>query len=303
MPLFSRFCLLGFLLFFNFQDFGRRRVVARGLSLRIGKEICPGYELKRLLGRGGYGYVWEALKDDGTPVALKFLASGEGLAASKEIRAISALSHIRHPNLITIEKVWCQASYLVIEMRLADGNLLDLLDVCQTEYNTALPADQACFYLGQAAEGLDFLNARQHHIDGQMVAIRHCDVKPSNILLFDDKVKLCDFGFSTINTMPMQNHRQAGTLDFIAPEVFQGRISEWSDQFSLAITYCVLRGDRLPFPNSPTQFTPGYQRPEPDLSMLTAAEKPIIHRALSRVPQDRWPTCKQMITQLVKTTT
>jgi serine/threonine protein kinase, bacterial len=276
--------------------------VARALSLRIGKEICPGYQLKRLLGRGGYGYVWEAEKDDGTPVALKFLSCGEGLAASKEIRAISALSHIRHPNLITIEKVWCQASYLVMEMKLADGNLLDLVEICITEFGTALPPDQTCFYLAQAAEGLDFLNARQHHIDGQLVAIRHCDVKPSNMLVFDDKVKLCDFGFSSILTTPMQNHRQTGTLDFTAPEVFQGRLSEWSDQYSLAVTYCVLRGDRLPFTDTPTQFVPGYVRPEPDLSMLTSAEKPIIYRALSRVPQDRWPSCKQMIAQLAKAT-
>ena len=276
--------------------------VARALTLQIGKEICPGYQLKRLLGRGGYGYVWEADKDDGSPVALKFLPCGEGMAASQEIRAISALSHIRHPNLITIEKVWCQASYLVIEMKLADGNLLDLLDICKTEHNAALPADQACFYLGQAAEGLDFLNARQHHIDGQTVAIRHCDVKPSNILLFDDKVKLCDFGFSSINTMPMQNHRQAGTLDFTAPEVFQGRISEWSDQYSLAVTYCVLRSDCVPWIGTLAQFVPGYVRPEPDLSMLTNAEKPIIYRALSRVPQDRWPSCKQLIAQLAKAT-
>jgi len=242
------------------------------------------------------------MKEDGSPVALKFLPSGEGMAASKEIRAITALSHIRHPNLIAIEKIWCQASYLVFEMKLADGNLLDLLDVCKTEFNAALPADQACFYLGQAADGLDFLNSRQHHIDGQLVAIRHCDVKPSNILLFDDKVKLCDFGFSSINTAQLQNHRQAGTLDFTAPEVFQGRISEWSDQYSLAITYCVMRTDCLPFVETPTQFTPGYQRPDPDLSMLTSGEKPIIYRALSRVPQDRWPTCKQMILELAKAT-
>jgi serine/threonine protein kinase len=90
--------------------------VADELTLQIGKEICPGYQLRRLLGRGGYGYVWEVEKEDHTLVALKFLPCGLGLAASKEIRAISALNHVRHPNLIAIEKVWCQANYLVIEM-------------------------------------------------------------------------------------------------------------------------------------------------------------------------------------------
>src|SRR5262245_29288018 len=133
------------------------RIMVDALTLEIGKEICPGYQLKRPLGRGGYGCVWEAEKEDHILVALKFLTCGLGLAASKEIRAISALNQVCHPNLITIEKVWCQANYLVIEMKLADGNLLDLLDICKMEYGTGLPADQTCFYLGQAAEGLDFL--------------------------------------------------------------------------------------------------------------------------------------------------
>jgi serine/threonine protein kinase, bacterial len=276
--------------------------VARALTLQIGKEICPGYQLRRFLGRGGYGHVWEAQKVDRSAVALKFFPSGEGSAAAKEIRSIQALSHLRHPNLIVIEKVWCQAGYVVVEMKLADGNILDLLEICKAEYGTPLPPDQACYYLGQAAEGLDFLNARRHHIDGQLVAIQHCDVKPSNMLLFDDKVKLCDFGFSSTISTAVQGHRQAGTLDYTAPEVFQGRLSDWTDQYSLAVTYCQLRGGRLPFADTPKQFDGFYMRPEPDLSMLTRAEQPIIYRALSRAPQDRWPSCKQLIGQLAKAT-
>lgn len=269
-------------------------------SLRMGKDLCPGYRLLRLRGRGGYGSVWEAATDDGRAVALKFLPCVDSQAAAQEIKAIQFVSGLRHPNLIRIDKVWCHRGYVVVSMPLADGSLLDLHETCQKDYHaTLLPVD-ICGFLEQAADGLDFLNTRQHLFNGVRVAIQHCDVKPSNLLLFGDTVKLCDFGVSTLTTSTLKPHRRAGTLDYAAPEVFKGRLSDHTDQYALAVTYCLLRGGRLPFVDTPDFFDAAYVRPEPDLSMLEPRERPIIARALAKTPPDRWPSCQHMMTQLRK---
>src|SRR5262249_9098454 len=63
-----------------------------------------------------------------------------------------------------------------------------------------------------------------------------------------------------------------------------------------------LRGSRLPFPDSPTGFVPGYVRPAPDLSLLTPAERPAIARALAPIPQNRWPSCGELLAELRRAT-
>jgi serine/threonine protein kinase len=152
--------------------------------------------------------------------------------------------------------------------------------------------------LSQVAAALDFLNAKQHHVGGKVVGIQHCDVKPRNLLVFGDTVKLTDFGLSSLISSQLQGHRRAGTLAYTAPEVFQGRLSNWTDQYSLAVTYCELRGGALPFPENPPTFQTAYIRPAPDLSMLPPRERPIIARALAPVPQNRWPLCSELMHQL-----
>jgi serine/threonine protein kinase, bacterial len=268
------------------------------VPLYSGMEPYPGYRLRQVLGRGGFAEVWEAETPAGGTVALKFMVANDGLAAAKEIRSIQAIRNIEHPNLIRIEQVWCHLGYIIIAMELADGSLLDLLDAYLTEFRTPIVAEQVCQYLTEAAEGIDYLNSRTHLLDGRKVSFQHCDVKPSNLLLFGDTVKLADFGLAAPTTSPLKAHRRAGTLSFTAPEVFQGRLSDWTDQYSLGVTYCELRGGRLPFRDTPTTFVKGYTRPMPDLSMLPDLERPIVMRALNPVPQDRWPSCREFIARL-----
>ena len=270
----------------------------KSFVLEQGAEPFPGYRLRRLLGRGSFGQVWEAQTSEGHAVAIKFLPCANSRKAVQESRSNLTVRQLRHPNLIHIDNVWCCPGYLAVAMELADGTLEDLADVYQDETGAPIPTEHLCPLLAQAADALDFLNARQHHLDGGLVALRHCDVKPSNLLVIGDTVKLSDFSLTTVAVSGDIPHRWSGTPAYAAPEVFQGRLSDRADQYSLALTFCQLRTGRLPFPSDPAVFTRDYVRPEPELTMLSLRERPVIARALAPAPIDRWRSCAEMIAQL-----
>jgi serine/threonine-protein kinase len=269
-------------------------------SLAPGLEPHPGYRLVGRLGKGGFGEVWEACKSDGTSVALKFVPGNNAMRASQETRSLQLVRNLRHPGLVTVNGVWCSMGYVVVAMELAEGTLQDLYDAYQSEYGTPVPAEHLWLLLEQAAETLDFLNGHRHMIGGQRLGIQHCDVKPSNLLLFGERVKVSDFGLAAPTTAPLKFHCPAGTLAYVAPEVFQGRLSDRTDQYALAVTYCMLRCGRLPFGETPDRFSLGYVRPAPDLSFLPQAERPVIARGLAPIPAERWSSCTELIAQLKK---
>src|SRR5262249_26574625 len=161
----------------------------------------------RFVGRGGWGEVWKAEMPSGRTLALKFLPCDSTLAASQEVRSLQAIRQLRHPHLLAIDQVWCWQGYIVMAMDLAEGSLQDLLGVAQADLGLPLSPDPACDFLAQAASALDFLNTRQHTRGGQRVAIRHCDVKPSNMLLFGDTLKVADFSLATPTTSPLWYNR------------------------------------------------------------------------------------------------
>jgi serine/threonine protein kinase len=275
--------------------------VIRVETLRVGSEPFPGYRLTRFLGRGAYGEVWEAARQGHPSVALKFVRCENSANATMEVRGLEAIRRLRHRYLLEVDQVWCGAGYIVMSMELAEGSLLDLLGVYLTDMGFPIVPKHLCHFLSQAASAIDFLNTRQHLIDGRRVAVRHCDIKPSNLLLMQDgSVKVSDFTLAVQTTSPMDYQRRAGTLDYVAPEVFQRQLSERTDQYALAVTYCQLRGNRLPFIDTPGQFERTYVRPAPDLTMLSPEEQPIIARSLAPVPQDRWHSCMEMMRRLTQ---
>lgn len=270
------------------------------VPLQTGMEPFPGYRLRRLLGYGSFAEVWEAEADDGSRAALKFLPAERQHATPGELRSLQAIRQLLHPNLIRIDRVWCHLGYIVIAMEQADGTLADLHATYRTEVDSAVIPEHACLLLSQAAAALDFLNTRQHLVKGKAVSIQHCDVKPSNLMLFGETVKLADFGLAVMMTGPMVLHRPSGTPEYAAPEVFRGRLTRHSDQFALAVTYCELRAGRLPFPNLPRTFRPDYFHPPPELAMLSRDERPIVARALTMAPEERWPSCVEFIDRVAR---
>jgi serine/threonine-protein kinase len=273
-----------------------RRAAAQ---VALNPELYAGYRLHGRRGQSTFGQVWEAEADDGATVALKFLPC-PGDRAIPELRSLQLVRQLVHPGLVRIHKVWSASRCLVVAMDLADGSVADLVDAYRVELGTAMPRDHLLLLLAQAAQALDFLNTCQHYLHDQWVTVQHLHVTPTSLLVFGETVRLSDFGLATTLTAHEKCHHRAGAPAYAAPEVFQGRVSDRTDQYALAVCYCLLRGGRLPFRDTPAAFEATYVRPAPDLGMLDAEERPAIARALAPVPRDRWPSCGELVDQLAQ---
>jgi WD40 repeat protein/serine/threonine protein kinase len=261
------------------------------VPLTAGSEPVPGYKLVRILGRGGFGEVWQAEAPGGFPVAVKFVPLA-GRLGEEELRSLPVLRRLRHPNVLTTFGSWQAGGRLVIAMELADRTLTDRLREVRDQGKGGIPAAELLGYLRGAARGLDYLNHPRPPAPGEPPqGIQHRDVKPQNLLLVGDQVKVSDFGLARVLHATVAHHSGGFTPAYAAPEFFHGESARQSDQYSLAVAYCELRGGRLPFAGTVGEIVIGHVQHPPDLGMLPPAERPAVARALAKKPADRWPSC------------
>jgi serine/threonine protein kinase len=273
---------------------------AGGLHLAPGDEPVPTFRLVQRLGAGGFGEVWKALGPRRIPFALKFLPLRA--AGGEEVRSL-ALMPIRHPHLLKVFATWQVPGVLIVAMELADGSLADRFQECTQQGLAGIPQAELLRYLQEAATAIDYLNEERQGPDG-MQSVPHRDIKPQNLLLVAGSVKVGDYGLTKLLERE-QTVTGAGkgsrllTVAYAAPEFFSEYTSCHSDQYSLAITYCQLRGGRLPFSGSGAQIMAGHLSQRPDLSMLPPAERSAVARALAKNPEQRWPSCQAFVQALV----
>jgi serine/threonine protein kinase len=268
--------------------------------LEVGSQPIPGHRLTGRLGAGSFGEVWEAQGPDGKLVALKFLdcrAASPSLISS-EIRVLRGLSELDHPHFIRLYGVHATAHYIVLSMERADGNLEDLRQVYLDETGKNIPIDHLLELLEQAAEGLDFLTElKLPGVNPASRGLQHCDIKPSNLLLLGDCLKIADFGLCAGTSW--QTHRSSwrGTPPYAAPELFKGQAAIGTDQFALCITFLHLCAGDRPFWDASSEDAPPSGLPV-DLTKLRERELPIIARALHPHPDSRWPSCRAFVQAL-----
>jgi hypothetical protein len=258
------------------------------IILAAGNEPVPGYVLDRRLGRGAYGEVWRATAPGGVTVAVKFVPISEGIGDA-EIRALELMKNIHHPHLTGVSGIWHHEDVLIIAMELGDRTLADCLAEAQNEGRTGIPPELLHEYMREAAKGIDFLNTHQ---------IVHRDIKPKNLLLMSGGVKVADFGLAKVLERTLSTSSNTMTPAYAPPELFEGQPSSQSDQYSLAVSYCQLRGGRLPFNGPAIQLMASHISGTPDLSMLPAEEQPAVRRAMAKNPKDRWPDCRTFVATL-----
>ena len=165
-----------------------------------------------------------------------------------EQRALEVIRNIRHPHLLDVQFATRVDDCLVIAMPLCDQSLMDRLRACLAERRPGVPRNELLRYMDELARAVDFLNEPRHRAeDGSLVGVQHRDIKPHNIFLVGGSVRLADFGLAKILAASGASTQGSMSPNYVAPEVIEGQVSRWSDQYSLAVTYCQLRTGRLPF--------------------------------------------------------
>ncbi len=267
--------------------------VGPALTLAPGMKPVAGYKLVRALGRGAFGEVWQATGPGGFPVAMKFLRLADR-GADSEKRALKLMQGLRHPNLLALHGAWRNGDCLIVAMELADRTLHDRLVEAIDQGKRGIPQAELLGYMRQAAAGLDYLNGE---------GVQHRDVKPANLLLVGGGVKVGDFGLAKLLEKTIASVSNAMTPSYAAPEFVNGQATRWSDQYSLAVAYCQMRGGRLPFEGNLAAVLAGHLMKAPDLEMLPAAERRAVARALAKKPEQRWPNCAAFVEALAGGTT
>lgn len=263
-------------------------------------EPIAGYRLIEPLGSGGFGEVWKCEAPGGICKALKIVYGNlnsvdvDGVRAEQELKALNRIKEVRHPFICSLDRIEIVNGELVIVMELADRTLHDLYAECQAAGMIGIPRDNLLRYLRDAAEALDYMNSKHN--------LQHLDVKPRNLFLIGDRVKVADFGL----VKHLEKRSMSGLLGgvtplYAPPETFNGKISERSDQYSLAIVYQELLTGQRPFTGKNVrQLAQQHMQEEPDLRALPEAERPVMAKALAKDPAERFANCMAFVAGLYR---
>jgi serine/threonine protein kinase len=253
-------------------------------------DLVGRYRLESLLGEGGMGLVYRAVRDDGEVVALKLLKvdlSGDDVYRQRFRQEARAAAAVQNPHLVPILEAGEAAGRDYLAVAFVDGDTLEK----QLHSEGPLSVDATVNVARGLASGLDALHG---------AGIVHRDIKASNIIIDrEGAALLTDFGLAkgrayTVLTRPGQ---VMGTLDYLAPELIRGRPAQpASDVYALGCTVFECVTGRTPYADK-SLFQVGLahlEEPPPDPASLRPelpeAFARAILAALEKEPLDRPPS-------------
>jgi tetratricopeptide (TPR) repeat protein len=250
------------------------------LSVEEVAAMLPAYEVRRMVGHGGMGAVYEAVQRDlQRRVAIKLLSpalaekSGLALRFRYESRLMASL---QHPNIVKVHEAGeTPEGHLYYVMEFVDGE-----DLATRMHRGRLPIGESVQLIDQVADALHAAHR---------VGIVHRDIKPANIFPgLQGLPRLGDFGLALTAEQaadPLRLTRAGttvGTMEYAAPEQLARThaVTAASDVFSLGVlTYELLTGE-LPRGNFDP---PSVRNPAAD-----AAFDSVVLRALQTDPARRY---------------
>ena len=259
-------------------------------------EPIPGYRVQTRVGAGGNGEVWKVEARGGIAKALKVVyGHRDDERAVRELNALNRIKEVRHPFLLSIERIEVVDGHLIIITELAESNLMERFGQCRESGLPGIPRGELLGHLHDAADALDYI-CQKH-------SLQHLDVKPENLLLVGGRIKVADFGL--VKDLQDVHSSIVGGLTpvYAAPELFDGRPDMHSDQYSLAIVYQHMLTGTLPYEGRTTaQLAAQHLHCQPRLDRLPASDQGAIARALAKEPHNRFSSCRDLIDSLIEVT-
>jgi serine/threonine-protein kinase len=260
---------------------------------REGSQFGP-YLLRRLVGRGGMGDVYEA--EDTVReriVALKLMSqtlSNDPVFRARMQREARTAGRLHEPHVVPIHDFGEIDGQLYVDMRLIDGSDVATL---LNRYGPLAPP-RAVAIVRQVGSALDAAHA---------AGVTHRDVKPENILVSaDDFAYLVDFGIASAasDEKLTQIGTTVGTFKYMAPERFsESEITHRADIYALA---CVLyeclvgsppyQGDQVSVIGA--HLNQAIPRPSATRPSISPAFDAVISRGMAKDPADRYATCSDL---------
>jgi eukaryotic-like serine/threonine-protein kinase len=261
------------------------------------------YRIVRKLGEGGMGVVFVAEDERlGREVAIKTIRdSGDSSARERFFREARAAASLSHPNICQLYDIGDEEGRPFLVMELLEGQSL-----AGRLATGALPLAEAMNIVLAILTALEALHAR---------GFIHRDLKPSNVFLSAHGVKLLDFGLARETHVPLAPDATTmrpgggtpltlsgmivGTPRYMAPEqLIASPADSRTDIFAAGVLLYEMISGRPPFEgdNAMQLFHAVVYETPPNLAGSAAinALNRIIHRAMAKRPDDRYPSAAAM---------
>lgn len=263
----------------------------------VGRSVGP-YQLERLLGQGGFSWVFAGRDAAGTPVAVKVLMpryAGDPQFETRFRNEAETASKLEHPAIIRI-----------LSVGRSDGQVYFAMDLCadslgaRLEREGSLPERDIVRITRDVARALRFAHAQ---------GVIHRDLKPDNILLRSDgSAVLTDFGIARAVSGYVAStgvNMTIGTPHYLSPEQAQGRpLDPRVDFYALGVTLFKAATGEVPF-TSTDWFElarmhvevppPSVRKKRPELSKRFER---VVNRCLAKHPDDRYRDATELLADI-----
>ncbi|MFC3963381.1 serine/threonine-protein kinase [Nocardia jiangsuensis] len=260
-------------------------------ALHRGDMVGGQYEIQGCLAHGGLGWIYLAVDrnvDDRWVVLKGLLHAGDAEAQAVAMAERRFLAEVAHPSIVKIHNFVEHTAadgdgigYIVMEY-VGGRSLRDVLD--DRPRPDRMPVAEAIAYVLEIMPALEHLHS---------IGLTYNDLKPDNIMITEDQVKLIDLGA----VAPIEAYGNLyGTKGFQAPEIANTGPTVASDVYTVGRTLAVLT---LRLPTDGGRYPDGIPDPA---EHEVLRRYPSFHRLLlcatEPEPEHRFPSARTMAAQL-----